>query len=239
VSADALEARRRRSERAFYQLFDGVDLGDGVWAAVTETLPDRSFPNAAIYEDGRALVARIDDLASLYASRGVRAWTVWVLPDDRFVADALRDAGHVLDATPRAMGARLDALALEGEDLGEPVSWDDVIAVNEAAYRFGPGQMSIPELQGMRFVGVPGKACVGTLDVEGDAWVGMVATHPSAQRQRLCERLLRQALRAARGRGCTTTTLEATKAGEPVYARVGYRPLGTLEMWERRVVAPS
>jgi GNAT superfamily N-acetyltransferase len=192
-----------------------------------------------MYEDGAALVARIDELAALYASRGVRAWTVWVLPEDRFVADALRDAGHVLDATPRAMGAELASLSVDGEDVGEPVSWEDATAVNEAAYGLPPGGMSIPELRGLRLIGVPGKACVGTLDVDGDAWIGMVATHPFAQRQGLCAALFKQALRAARDRGCTTTTLEATKAGEPLYARLGYRPLGTLEMWERRTPATS
>jgi hypothetical protein len=45
---------------------------------------------------------------------------------------------------------------------------------------------------------------------------------------------MRTALREARERGCTTTCLEATARGEPVYARLGYRPLGRLGMWELR-----
>jgi hypothetical protein len=46
--------------------------------------------------------------------------------------------------------------------------------------------------------------------------------------------LLREALRDSLARGCTTTTLESTSLGRPVYERIGYRSLGTLQMWERR-----
>jgi hypothetical protein len=45
------------------------------------------------------------------------------------------------------------------------------------------------------------------------------------------------ALHDARGRGCTTTSLQATKMGQPVYSRLGYRGLGPVQMWERRAVA--
>jgi hypothetical protein len=31
-----------------------------------------------------------------------------------------------------------------------------------------------------------------------------------------------------------TSTLIATKLGHPVYEKLGYRDVGTLEMWERR-----
>ena len=42
------------------------------------------------------------------------------------------------------------------------------------------------------------------------------------------------ALHDARERGATTTSLQATKMGYPLYARLGYRDLGALQMWERR-----
>jgi ribosomal protein S18 acetylase RimI-like enzyme len=69
---------------------------------------------------------------------------------------------------------------------------------------------------------------------DGDCGIYLVATDPRAQGQGLCSELLRLALREAREAGCETTSLEATKAGEPVYERLGYRALGTLEMWEHR-----
>ena len=34
--------------------------------------------------------------------------------------------------------------------------------------------------------------------------------------------------------GATTTSLEATKLGRGLYARLGYGDLGELQMWERR-----
>ena len=42
------------------------------------------------------------------------------------------------------------------------------------------------------------------------------------------------ALAQARTRGCVTTSLQASRRGRPLYERMGYRPLGALEMWERR-----
>jgi hypothetical protein len=43
-----------------------------------------------------------------------------------------------------------------------------------------------------------------------------------------------QALHDARDRGRKTTTLQATKAGAPIYERLGYHDFGALQMWERR-----
>src|SRR3954447_7534066 len=106
----ALEARRRRSEAAFYPLFRGVVRAPGIFAALTPELPEGSLFNAAVYDDLEALVGAYDDVAELYASRGVRAWTVWVHLGDQPVADALAERGHVLDGTPQSMGAWLRAL---------------------------------------------------------------------------------------------------------------------------------
>ena len=37
-----------------------------------------------------------------------------------------------------------------------------------------------------------------------------------------------------KARGCEVSTLQATKAGRPVYERLGYRSFGEIQMWERR-----
>jgi hypothetical protein len=44
-------------------------------------------------------------------------------------------------------------------------------------------------------------------------------------------------VRDAREDGCESSTLEATAAGERVYARLGYRSLGRLGMYELRRTA--
>lgn len=72
------------------------------------------------------------------------------------------------------------------------------------------------------------------LDHGGDAEVNFVATVPEARGRGLAGSLMTLALDDARERGRVTTTLVATKLGRPVYERMGYRPLGTVEMWEHR-----
>jgi ribosomal protein S18 acetylase RimI-like enzyme len=71
-------------------------------------------------------------------------------------------------------------------------------------------------------------------DHDGDAHVTLVGTLEAARGRGLATLLMRQALADARERGCTTTTLVATKMGHPVYARLGYRDFGRVQMWERR-----
>jgi GNAT superfamily N-acetyltransferase len=239
TGADGFEARRRRGQRVFYRGLDGVALDGGIWASLTPSLPDRSLFNAVIYDDPDAVVAARDRLAVLYAEAGVRAWTVWVNPGDTGLAGALEAAGHKLDGTPESMGAELAEMALDGPDLGEPGTWDDAIALNEAAYGMAAGAMASPPIASLQLLAVPGQAVVGVVEAAGDVWFGLVATHPSARGRGLCSGLMRQTLRGARDRGCTTTTLEATAKGRPVYERLGYRPLGAVQMWEHRIAEAS
>jgi len=216
-----------------------------VRAALTPVRPDRSVLNCVAYTDSDALIAAIDELAGVYDKGGIQAWTVWVPEGDTAVAAALEAAGHVLDGEPRDMGAPLDEMDLEPRaelDLDPAPDWVDIAEVNEAAYYssaqgsyFGPALADYearPYLA--RLEGRP--ACtVAVEDIDGDAYVQLVATRPEAQRRGLAGELMRLALREARERGCTTTTLEGTAAGAPVYRRLGYRDLGVLQMWERRV----
>ena len=77
-------------------------------------------------------------------------------------------------------------------------------------------------------------ACLLARDHERDCYFWFVATVPEAQRLGLAGELMRVALREASERGCDTTTLESTRAGEALYRGLGYRPLGRYGMWERR-----
>ena len=59
------------------------------------------------------------------------------------------------------------------------------------------------------------------------------ATLPAYRRQGIASGLIRRLVRRGRERGCTTTSLVASRAGTPVYERLGYRDLGHVHMWER------
>lgn len=218
---------------------------EDVTAAVVPDCPDRSVVNCVVYSDAGSLGAALDGLAHEYDSAGVRAWTVWVPEQDREVAGILERAGHRLDARPAAMVldlAELDERAAPAAelDLMEP-DMADAARVNDAAYGF-PGDFERaftrlpPEpahLYLARGDGLP--ACtLLTYEEGGECGIYLVATLPGSRGRGLATALVVHALREARDRGCTTSSLQATQRGRPVYHRLGYRDIGAVHMWERR-----
>jgi GNAT superfamily N-acetyltransferase len=77
--------------------------------------------------------------------------------------------------------------------------------------------------------------CCAATDEGENSEIQMVAVVPEARGRGLSGKLIAHALADAAGRGMRTSTLVATKLGLPVYERLGYRSLGVLEMWERRL----
>jgi GNAT superfamily N-acetyltransferase len=245
--------RMRANQVRFYRAMSNASPGaraielDGLLAAVIPAAPDRSVFNSVLYESGEALVANLDALAEVYGDAGVRAWTVWVHESDEETARALERAGHSLDAEPRAMAMELSGFdqspdgELDWTDRGEI---GDVSRINDDSYPFPERPFSAAGMASLEDGGVrlyvacvEGKpaACLGTIDEDGDCGIYMVATVPEARGRGLAGRLLAQALAQARERRCETTSLQATGLGAPIYARVGYRDLGAIGMWERRV----
>jgi GNAT superfamily N-acetyltransferase len=223
-----------------------VRLG-GVCACVVPEVPERSFMNAVVYDDSEALVAALPDLAGIYDSAGVKAWTVWTRTGDRKAAAALEQAGHTLDATPAAMAMPLagwEPAAGRGARIG-PIDVAGITRINDAAYgwegEFTRGFMQAPDELRRYGASVDGDqvACAAWLRIEDDCTVYMVACLPEAQGHGLATDLMNRMLSDARAEGCTTTTLQSSKAGYPIYRRLGYRDLGRLEMWERRSQSTS
>jgi len=257
VGDDAtLAARHAASQRAFYATVTPctpggriVSLEGGVQAAITPATPSRSLFNAVVYADGDALLRRRDELEEAYAESGIEAWTVWARPGDERVAQALRSAGHSLDARPLLMAARLDRLDLAGRHdaalaLEPEATFATVAGVADLAFGVSPEHSFVPVLEGVPVDGArPWVACVDgrpasalvTFVRESDCYVTFVATPPQFRGRGLAGELLRSALRAARDEhAATSTTLEASALGAPVYERLGYMTLGELGMWERR-----
>jgi GNAT superfamily N-acetyltransferase len=199
--------------------------------------------NSALYETPEALAAARQGLEAAYDEAGC-AWTVWVPEADTRSAAMLEAAGHKLDATPRAMV--MDLADLPKPEPGD-LDWDaeadpaDLTRTNDAAYGDEPGTFARglgnpPETLRLYQARLDGESAsvLGITELEGDCGVWWVATLPEARGRGLSGRLLNLALAEARERGCATTTLQATKLGAPVYARLGYRDIGELQMWELR-----
>lgn len=240
-----------KSMRAFFRLVGRSSEGahmidlDGVQGTVCPKVPDRSLPNSVAYESPDALFAALPQLAEHYEKAGIEAWTVWVPETDTEVAAALEADGHKLDADPAGMTMALAHLEpppevdyMVGDEL-MPV----VAGINDRAYPvegtpFTDMSSQHPHGVTQNYVayldGEPSAAVV-ILPVDGDASVWEVATLPEARGRGLCGKLLHRALCDARERGCDLSTLQATKLGEPVYARLGYTSHGALQMWERRL----
>ncbi len=219
---------------------------DGVLGSIVSACPDRSVINSVTYRDAGALEAALDELAAAHEQAGVRAWTVWVPEDERDAAALLEAAGHKLDATPMAMTLQLAGLPdpeTEGLDWDAGATPADLGRLNDLAYgyevpTFGAVIAELPpelplRLYQARADGEPASV-LGTLDDGDDCGVYFVATLKKHRGRGLARRLLHVALAEARDRGLRTSTLQATKLGYPVYARLGYDAICTLQMWERR-----
>lgn len=218
---------------------------DGVLAAVVPACPERSVVNCVSYERREGLEAALGELAGIYDRAGVQAWTVWVPHTDPAAAAALQAAGHLLDASPEAMGMALDGLARPESSHEWTADGDPAVVaeLNDRAYGYdgsfaraladgarGPLRFYVAGLEG-----TPSSCCV-TVDHLQDCHMTLVATLPEARGRGMAGALMAQALADAGERGLQTSTLVATKMGRPVYERLGYLGLGAVEMWERRVL---
>jgi GNAT superfamily N-acetyltransferase len=249
---DEKELRRRAIEgvRDEVEAFGGAAPGsrlirrEGLLASVVPASPQRSLFNSVYYDDPAALAAELDALAQAYEAEGIRAWTVWVPDHDRESARLLSGRGHSLDAEPRAMAMEL--VELGGEPpapagiVSAPIDAPACAELNDRAYGYGPDgfRAGLPGETALRwhgaFAGEEPVGCVGTIDVGEDCCVTGVATPPEQRGRGIAGWLLQLALGEARERGLTTASLQATRAGAPLYERLGFRDLGFIEMWELR-----
>jgi N-acetylglutamate synthase-like GNAT family acetyltransferase len=220
---------------------------DGLVAALVPASRQRSVVNSVVYEQPAALAAAYDEIAAAYEEIGAK-WTVWVHDGDRATAALLEGKGHVLDASPEALAADLVATPPRRPAADALEDWTaagdlaDVGAINDRSYGFGGDWFSraltkLPKGSVHVYVarrdGEPVGCCALT-DTGANSEVQMVAVVPEARGNRISGHLIAHALADAVERGARTSTLVATKLGLPVYERLGYRPLGALEMWERR-----
>jgi GNAT superfamily N-acetyltransferase len=215
-------------------------------AAVSPVTPARADLNSAIYESLEGLEDSLDDLAAAYASAGVRAWTVRVPESDALAGELLRRAGLVMTGTRAGMGmALVPPPPAEVKRGSTGWDWDLVAAgaVNDRAYGDTEGEWAralsdLPPSPGRLYLAhseIGPTSCVLVLDADLDCFLWYVATVPEAQGCGLATGLVDRALTEAIRRGCTSTTVQSTRAGERLYERFGYRVLLRWQIWEYRV----
>jgi ribosomal protein S18 acetylase RimI-like enzyme len=217
---------------------------DGVIGSVVPAVPERSVANSVVYQSEDALIAALPELARIYDDAGVIAWTVWTPEHHERARQALAEAGHKLDADPAAMIARLDEVEPPRPEDPEPVddpTREELGLINDQAYGTGDAFRRLmgsgpanPRHTYILRDGEQPVASVVSFHHAGDCSIWWVATVPEARGRGLAQALMRRALHDGRHNGCQLTTLQATKLGQPVYERLGYRAFGSIEMWERR-----
>jgi GNAT superfamily N-acetyltransferase len=219
---------------------------DGVLATVVPAAPERSVFNSVMYDSAARLAAAYDEIAAAYADVGA-AWTVWVPSGDEEARTLLAGAGHKLDGEPQAMAIDLTR-GVERPPAGALEDWTaegdpaDVGPLNDRAYDHGTDSFT-RAMRGLerdpaavyiaRRDGRPA-GCLIVLDHGRNATIELVAVAPEARRRGIAGALLGHALADAAERGIESSTLVATKLGSSVYERLGYRPVGVVQMWELR-----
>ena len=213
---------------------------DAFVASAVPKIPS-SLINAACPREGAPLQPHLDEIAGFYAE--VPKWGAWIDAGNAHEADALLDRGLVLDSRPVLMAAPLDAIEPPAHDLKlERATMAEVGSVNDIAYG-NPAGVIASALGGFPDTDVRGygirvdgelASVASIIDVDQDAFVTMVATLPHRRGKHFASNLLTHALHEAKNRGLTTTSLQASKLGQGIYARLGYRPLGEVHLYETR-----
>ena len=212
---------------------------DAFVASAVPGIPS-SLINAACPLDDAPLAPHLDEIARFYAD--IPKWGAWIDPGNTQDAEALIERGLVLDSRPVLMATPLDAVELPSNGEIEPATMAEVGAVNDRAYGSPAGVIALAlgdihaaDIRGYG-IRVDGElaSVAGIIDVDQDAFVTMVATVPDHRGKHLASHVLAHALEEARQRGRTTTSLQASKLGQSIYARLGYRALGEVHLYEKR-----
>jgi ribosomal protein S18 acetylase RimI-like enzyme len=246
-SMDDEELRRRgwRGMVAFQRLIGRHAPGaaplerDAFVASAVPKIPS-SLINAACPRNDAPLTPHLDEIAGFYEH--TPKWGAWIDPANDADAKALKDRGLVLDSRPLLMATPIDAVAAPNGRPVERATMAEVGDVNDRAYgspagviASALGELPAAEIRGYG-IRVDGElsSVASIIDVDQDAFVTMVATLPHRRGNHLASSLLAHALHDAKTRNKTTTSLQASKLGQSIYARLGYRALGEVHLYEKR-----
>ncbi|MCP3105223.1 GNAT family N-acetyltransferase [Myxococcus sp. K15C18031901] len=209
-------------------------------------LMNAAFLRAAA-DTEQALAAAVASAARYFAT-GKHPWT-FIMSDD-WMAPAVQERAESILAWYRLKPLTV-VTGMVADDLREPVrplpaldirpvkdAWgrQAVADINAISYdmprelgrkAFDVESMFHDDSRG--FVACQGDAPASStvvMRVDGIAYIALVATAPEHRKASVAETVMRRALAEARDVwGIQRTVLHATQAGEPVYRRMGYRPV--------------
>jgi GNAT superfamily N-acetyltransferase len=218
----------------------GVLHAPGVAAAVFPSGPERTIYNNAVlerdleYAERAAAIAAMEDA---YAAAAVDGFAAWVHETDIPMIEDLERRGYRCAESTRAMGMSLHkfAVAMPEIDVGRP-TWPEY---QEFLERLGVPAGLLPHVDATALDVVMARlrgrsvATALSFDHDGDCGIFNVSTVLSARRRGLGTALTALQLHAAKRRGCTTASLQATAMAEGVYAAVGFGDLGRIREYVR------
>jgi GNAT superfamily N-acetyltransferase len=217
-------------------------IGDGTTdasAAIVPSAPTASIMNVAITHDPGATPPDLAALAERYRAAGVAKWGLWTDARNAAAGAAAGEQGMVLDSTPAAMVANLDELPYDAAEPRRTTDLATVGRVNDRAYGMAEPKLE-PVVGGLpasvlTYASPRHESVALAYDNGPDTLVWFVATLPEAQRRGLAGALLKRLLLDARERGQATASLQASAAGRPLYARLGFTQVGELHFYEERL----
>jgi GNAT superfamily N-acetyltransferase len=230
LAAMDLHARGWATLAALHRVSGAVAPGgavaelDGYLVSTVPGAEDSPWLNVAVPVARARATGR---LHGWFAGRSAHTYGVWT--EAGGAVDGLR-----ISAEPVGMGARLRDIDLGGA-AGAPVDLAIVGAVNDVAYAHLDDRLAriTPYFEGrVRAFGIDDVSVALSFEHDGDAGIFYVATLPEARGRGLARAVVKRALQDARERGCSTTTLQASQMGAPLYESLGYVPTGGMTLWE-------
>ena len=178
------------------------------------------------------------ELSEVYHSAGVTSWALWVpspaldldAPDTVSAVDGMvrdtstlvmtRDLEHGMPSHPGVLRTTVEVANLAGD---EPVPAVEL-----------PDSYGASDVEGWVLV-LDEQAVAGAWTFRNGEDVGVyaVGTAPKWRRRGLARALMLHVLADAHHRGARTASLQSTRMGEPLYALLGFRPVGRYDEWVR------
>jgi GNAT superfamily N-acetyltransferase len=197
---------------------------DGVSAAVFPNGPERAVYNNALLEpalDRSERTTAIDAMEAAYGSAGIDRFAAWVHESDDEMRAELGGRGYSFAESTRAMGMPLNDQGRVGAEVPiEVLTWEEYLEflhIDGAPAGLLKGADSGAfHLLGVRRSGGIVSAALA-FDWDGDAGIYNMGTLKPARRRGLAAALTARHLEHARGRGCSTASLQATPIAEGVY----------------------